>query len=520
MELKPLKWCLTAYILALLTAPALAQQDTQTDPTSPGSAAALPSAAAADPSIPIAPSAPVDASASGTAADTSEAAAANPDLPKDTAAPTAVQKGDTPTAHKEDCAPVIAGEITTIREPEFTSGDSWHIVYAEEGMDVFSDLVQLDPTTIVAAGAFTKDKDDAVYHPLIVKFDERLKQVWAVRESTPEQQTIYRILKTKKGFAVLGDLSDKKRGNGIYIAAYDDAGKQTMKLAPIFESGGDLDAKGFLMAQDGGGYVIAAQFINTNDQEKQYGILYKVSPAGKIIWKRSFEPGRSTVFNNVQATIDGTYVVTGQIVTEGNKSAGWLLRVDQDGALKWQHSYPRGLAASLQSAQQTKEGDFIVSGKSRPFNYEGKGLAAWIMKADSSGAPIWQRYFNGSYSYEAPDVISYEDGRASVLINAAAMDSQRRSHARLMTFTPQGNIQSLEDFTEGQNAAAHRLIAGMGGERILLGYTQTSFGDHQAGNEASAAPAYTYDAWILAAPPLDSYQDNCAVAPKMSPILE
>lgn len=520
MEFKPLKCVLTACCLAaLLTAPAFAQQDTKTDPTSPGTGASLPPAAAADPSIPAAPKAPVDAAASGTAADTTAAAAADPALPKDAGGATSVQKGDTPHMHTNDCEPVVSAEITTIREPEFTSGNSWDIVYSEDGMDVFSDLVQLDPTTLVAAGAFTKDKDDPVYHPLLVKFDERLKMVWESRVLTPEQRTIARILKTKSGFAVLGDLSDKKAGNGIYIANYDEGGKEKGKPSPIYEHGGDLDAKGFIMAQDGGGYVIAAQFIDAKDQEKQYGLLYKVSPSGKVIWKRSYEPGNSTVFNNIQATLDGSYVVTGQIVTEGNKSAGWLIRVDQDGSIKWQRSYPRGTAASLQSAQQTKEGDFIVSGKSRPYNYDGKGLAAWVMKTDSSGAPVWQRYFNGKYSYEAPDLIVYEDGRASVLINGGGMDSVRRSHARLMTFTPQGNIQSLEDFTEGQNASAHRLIAGLSGERILLGYTQTSFGDRQAGNEAAAAPPYTFDAWILAAPPLDSYQDNCAAAARVSPIL-
>jgi hypothetical protein len=84
---------------------------------------------------------------------------------------------------------------------------------------------------------------------------------------------------------------------------------------------------------------------------------------------------------------------------------------------------------------------------------------------------------------------------------------------------PQGQVKHVEDFTDGQNSAATRLISGLSGERIIVGYAQTSFGEDQATNEASAAPAYTFDAWILAAVPLETYEDPCAQAPSISPIL-
>lgn len=493
MNMKPLKLAIAVSILALCAGHAQAQ----------GTASA-PGAETVPEPTPTEPAPSADA--------------VTPPPPLDTPAsvPTLSKK---PLPTEAECG-ITPAEITTLREPQFgAAADMWDILYAEEGMDVFSDLVPIDATTIVAAGAYTKDMEDTVYHPLIVKFDERLKEVWSVREETKDQQTIHRILKTKDGFTVLGDITDPARGNGIYIGAYDDGGKVRAKPAPIFEKGGDLDAKAFVPAQDGSGYIIAAQFIATKDQETQNGFLYKVSKAGNVVWKRSFQTGRSNVFNNIQTALDGSYIVTGQMVVEGNRSSGWLLRVDENGAIKWQRSYPRGLAASLQAAAQTKEGDFILTGKARPVDYQGKGLAAWVMKTDSAGNPLWQRYFRGPYSYEAPDVVVYEDGRASVLFNAAGMDSEHRSHARLMTFSPQGQIKHIEDFTDGQNSAATRLVSGMNGERIIVGYAQTSFGEDQKTNEASAAPDYTFDAWILAAVPLETFDDPCAPAAKVSPIL-
>lgn len=419
---------------------------------------------------------------------------------------------------ERDCG-VTPSEITSIRELETGVPNKWDAIYAEDGMDVFTDMVALEKNEKLAVGAFTKDTEDKVYHPLLVKFDENMKILWAVREETKEQRTIQRVIKTKDGFTVLGDMTESARGNGIYIASYDDTGKMKGKPVPVYEAGGELDAKNFVQASDGTGYIIAAQFIDSKDAEKQRGILYKISRSGNVVWKRSFEPGQSTVFNNIQTALDGSYIVVGQIVMGASKSGAWLLRIDNNGSIKWQRTYPRGLAASFQAVAQTKEGDFILTGKARPNNYDGKGLTAWVMKVDSAGAPLWQRFFKGDYNYEAPDLIVYEDGRASVLISGQGMDSEHRSHARLLTFLPQGRVQSLEDYSEGQNASAHRLVSGFEGERVIVGYAQTSFGEKQESNEASAAPEYTFDGWLLAAVPLDIYTDPCAVAPGMSPIL-
>lgn len=411
-------------------------------------------------------------------------------------------------------------EITDLREPQFGTGNVFDLVYAQDGMDSFSDILSLGGDVYIAGGSYTKDQKDNIYKPLLVKYDERLKPVWELREETTEMRTIHRMIATKDGITVLGDTGDAKKGGGIYIASYDFDGKVRGKPVPVFEPGGSLDAKGFVQAQDGSGYIVAAQFISDKDDQEQYGLLYKISRSGAVAWKRSFRTGRSTVFNSISAGVDRkSYVIAGQIVMEANASGGWLLVVDPNGAIKWQRTYPRGLAATLQSAAQTKDGEFILGGKARPANYTGQGLAAWVLKTDTTGNPLWQRFFRGAYSYEAPDLIVYEDGRASVLVTAAGMDSERRSHARLLTFSPQGTLQHLEDFTEGQNSSSHRLVAGADGERIIAGYAQTSFGEGQESNEAAAAPIYTYDAWLLAAVPLDSYDDPCAPPSKLSPIL-
>ncbi len=410
-------------------------------------------------------------------------------------------------------------EIMTLNEPVFETLSVWDTLYAtKDGMDVFSDALPVSGGAVVAAGSYTADKKDLLYHPLLVKFDEHRKVVWEMREKTTSQQTIHRILPTKDGFFVLGDVADGDKGNGIYTRRYAADGKGA-DIAPLFEDGFDLDAKGMVAAQDATGYMIAVQAVSKKDGYTQKGMLFKVDQNGGLTWKRSFTSGRSTVINNVQATLDRGYVLTGQIVVDEKRSGGWVIVLDGNGAIKWQRNYPRGTAASFQAAAQTADGGFILSGKARPSGARGKQLAAWVMRTDSGGAPQWQRYFRGDYSYEAPDLIVYHDGRSSVLLNGRGMDGAHRSHARLVTLSPLGAVQKIENFTDGHNATAAKLVSGTEAERIIAGYAQGGFGENQADNLPESAPSYTYDGWLIAGVPLDLYEDPCDNPPEMSPIL-
>ncbi len=406
-------------------------------------------------------------------------------------------------------------EIISIREPQFGAIYKWDMSEGDDGMEQYADVVPLEEGAFVVGGSYSKDKKDETVRPLLIQFDNRFKKVWEMKGDVTGAKTIMHVIKTKSGYTVAGDMRDKMRG-GFYIGFFDDSGKPKGEV-PYYEDGGSVEVKSIHPA-DGGSYIVAAQFTDAKDDQQQYGLIYNVSGSGKVLWKRSYRPGPTTVFQTLQPTLDGAYVVAGQIVTGENKSAGWAMRVEKNGAIGWQRTYPRGLAASLYGAGQFSDGSFILTGKIRPLAGAKTGLAAWVMKTDASGAPLWQRYFNSEfYDYAASDIIAYEDGRASVLINGAALDSDYRSHARLATFNQRGQVLSLEDYTAGQNAQASALVSGPGAERILAGHSQTSFGDDQAKDEP--APPYTYDGWVVATPALDVYSDPCIPEKPKSPIL-
>lgn len=405
-----------------------------------------------------------------------------------------------------------------MRAPIFeAAANVWDIVEGGEGMEVYSDVIPLPENNFIAAGTFTKDKKDNVYHPLIVRFDDMFKKVWESRDTYGAYKTVQRIVPVKDGLAVLGNVRDGSKGGGIYLGFYDDNGK-FLKDTQVFERGGKLDGKAMVLSADGSGFLVAAQYIDNKNARSQYGMIYKFSPSGEQLWKRSYKPGRSSVFQNIQTTLKGDYLVTGQLVTDDNKSSGWVVRIDGKGIIIWQQIYPRGLAASLYSAQETKDGQLILSGQIRPLSGVKDGLAAWVMKTDATGRLQWQRYFRSvNYDFKASDTIVYEDGRSSVLVNGTGLAPEFTAHARLLTFSPLGQLQSLEEFTNGQNALANRMVSGLSAERIIAGYSQTSFGENQEPDEP--APVYTLDGWLLAAVPLELYEDPCKFPDPPSPIL-
>lgn len=409
-------------------------------------------------------------------------------------------------------------EMTSLRTPMFGAAASvWDIVEGEEGMDVYNDVISLPDNNYIAAGTFTKDKGTKVFQPLIVKFDDTLAKVWETRDTTGPYKTIQRILPIKDGFAVLGNVREANNGDGIYIGFYDANGK-FLKDKKIFETNGKLDAKAMVLARDGSGFMVAAQQEEGKSPDQQYGVIYKLSPSGDKMWKRSYRPGLSSVFQNIQVGLKGDYFVTGQLVTDDRKSAGWVLRVDGKGVIQWQQTYPRGLAASLSSVQENKYGALTMVGQVRPLSGVKDGLAAWVIKTDPSGKLLWQRYFRSvNYDFKAVDAIVYEDGRSSVLINGTGLSPEYIAHASLLTFSPQGQLQGLEEFTNGQNALANRMVSGMNAERIIAGYSQTSFGEGQEMDEP--APVSTLDGWLFAAVPLELYEDPCRFPDPPSPIL-
>lgn len=398
---------------------------------------------------------------------------------------------------------VIAEEIVKLRAPAFANYLQWDQLYGKDGMEQFSDVAVLIDGSVVAAGSYTKDDKDPVYKPLLVHMTEKGKVLWETREEETKFKTINRIAPFKDGYVVLGDLSDPKRGDGIYVALYSREGKRKNQWG-IYEKGSNLDGKAVVPAPDGTSLIIAAQVNPGGGAAGQYGVLYRYTMSGKQVWRHGYSPGLRSVFNNMTPAPDGGYIVTGSVQTEDARMSGWLLRVDDSGAVMWQRHYARGSFGTLTSSAVTKEGDILLSGEVKPVG--GKRSSAWVMKIDPAGNTLWQRYYAGAYGFTAQDVIAYHDGRAIVLVDAVAQNLKDISYGMFMMFTPRGYLMNIDEFSQEQGARVFRMKLGPTEERVTVGYAQTKYADTLSPLDI---PVNTFDGWIAAGVPLDPYDDPC-----------
>lgn len=128
-------------------------------------------------------------------------------------------------AYAQRCE-IVYEEITRLNPPDFGHYSIWDEVYGDKGMDQISDFVILTDGSVVMGGAYTSDEEDNTYKPLLVHITPQGKILWEVREKSDFFKTVDHIVETEDGYAVLGEIEDPKRGDGIYLAHYTKDGQK------------------------------------------------------------------------------------------------------------------------------------------------------------------------------------------------------------------------------------------------------------------------------------------------------
>ncbi|WP_062397625.1 hypothetical protein [Methanogenium cariaci] len=167
------------------------------------------------------------------------------------------------------------------------------------------------------------------------------------------------------------------------------------------------------------GYVVAGYtFSNDGDVSANHGRsdvwVVKLNTDGEIVWQsclggsdNDYVTKKSS--SGIQQTLDGGFIVAGHTCSNDgdvsgihnvDKTDGWVVKLDCDGALTWQ----RCLGGSsnydqLSSVCQTADGEYLVGGYAMSNdgdlsdNHGNKD--GWVVKLNGDGDRVWQRCFGG-----------------------------------------------------------------------------------------------------------------------------
>ena len=212
---------------------------------------------------------------------------------------------------------------------------------------------------------------------------------------------------------------------------------------------GDLQWRGYfggtnndrahaVVQADDGGFVLSgfaeSDDYDISDTRDSYDFwIVKVDRNGNLIWEHSFGGTGIEISQDIAKTDDGGYVVAGQTFssdTDISKNNGesdmWLVKTDSTGNLVWEKTYGGTLFDAAQAVSASKDGGFIIVGNSKSSDMDVESNTGendmWAIKTDRNGDIVWQKTFGGSGLDFGYDVLEAENGSIVLIGETASTD--------------------------------------------------------------------------------------------------
>jgi hypothetical protein len=158
-----------------------------------------------------------------------------------------------------------------------------------------------------------------------------------------------------------------------------------------------------------GGFIVGG-WTRTFGPSGEYFWILKLGQFGNIEWQKTYGSLSSNWLSSIQETFSSDGTPDGYIVAGYGAGGGlWILKLNQDGNVTWsggyyegtwQKTYSDGLSHGLaQSIQQTKDGGYIVAGRTADFI--GDNFDFWVLKLLANGDVDWQYTYDGNNWEEA-----------------------------------------------------------------------------------------------------------------------
>jgi hypothetical protein len=184
----------------------------------------------------------------------------------------------------------------------------------------------------------------------------------------------------------------------------------------------------------------------------------------------------------VQQTSDGGYILGGYTSSYGAGSYDfWIVKLDADFQYEWEVVYGGTLSDVATSIQETSDGGYIVAGETVSFGPANGNM--WIMKLDSTGNRVWQRYYGGVNNDVATSIQETSDG--GFIVGGHTNSFGAGDY----------DVWVLKLFSDGTEDWHH--TSGGTGREYCRSVRQTSDGGYIMAGSTSSSGAGGDDAWVV-----------------------
>jgi len=320
---------------------------------------------------------------------------------------------------------------------------------------------------------------------------------------------------TDGGYIVAGysnsndsEVSGNHGGRDYWIVKINDTGAIQWQKS----LGGSMDDKAYSLQQTtDGGYIVAGESqSNDGDVSGNHGAdnywVVKLNDTGAILWQKCLGGSTIDVAWSIQQTIDGGYIVAGQVGSDDIEVSGnhggfdyWVVKLNDTGAVLWQKCLGGSLSDVAYAIQQTTDGGYIVAGGVVSNDSEVSGNHGdedyWVVKLNDTGAILWQKCLGGSLDDAASSIQQTSDGGYIVAGYTNSNDIEvSGSHGGqdnwVVKLDDTGAIQWLKCLGGSGTDAAQSIRQTMDGGYIVAGQSNSNDGD-VSGNHGN------FDDWVV-----------------------
>nr|WP_299385936.1 hypothetical protein [Allomuricauda sp.] len=143
---------------------------------------------------------------------------------------------------------------------------------------------------------------------------------------------------------------------------------------------------------------------------------------GTLDWVKSYGGSGEDTAQSVIQTTDGGYAILGftnsfdgdLVGKTTNVNDYWLLKLDEEGNLRWSKTYGGSKDDRGQSVIQTTDGGYAIVGYAMSDDGDGSNNEGfhdnWILRLDNAGNILWEKSFGFSGHDHSYDVVETSDG--------------------------------------------------------------------------------------------------------------
>ena len=311
-----------------------------------------------------------------------------------------------------------------------------------------------------------------------------------------------------------GDVIGNHGNTDFWIVKMDNSGNLQWQKS----MGGTNNEAAYSVQQTKDGGYIVAGYSNSTDGDAtsnhattgstDYWVV-KLDQIGNIQWQKSLGGNSFEYAYSIRQTVDDGYIISGYSasnngdVTENHGGPDyWIVKLNSSGNIQWQKSLGGHYIDAAYSMELTKDGGYIIAGKSNSINGDVTGnhgdlsLADyWIVKLNNNGSIQWQKSLGGSGDDIPYSIQQTLDGGYVVAGSSNSNDDDvTGNHGNIdcwiVKLDSVGNIQWQKSLGGSGADAAYSIQQTTDGGFMVAGFTTSNDGD-VSGNQDG------YNYWIV-----------------------